>query len=55
MGQGMFLLSSETSNLAIIIKKFEIENIQNGHSAGNTLRLRKLESDPNRLIYHMTI
>ena len=48
IGQRMFLFSPETSNLAINIKKVEIENLQNGYSAGNTLRLRKLEYDPSR-------
>jgi len=36
----MFLFSLKTSNTAINIKEIEIENIQNGYSAGNTLRLR---------------
>jgi len=44
----MFLLSPETLNLAITetlnlainIKEVNIENLQNGYSAGNTLRLR---------------
>jgi len=44
----MFLFSPETPNLAINIKEVEIENIQNGYSAGNTLQLRKLEYDPSR-------
>jgi len=42
----MFLFSPKTSNIAINIK--EIENIQNGYSVANTLRLRKLEYDPSR-------
>jgi len=41
-------LSPKTSNIAINIKEVEIENIQNGYSAGNTLRLRKFEYDLNR-------
>jgi len=43
----MFLFSPKTSNIAINIKEIEIESIQNGYSAGNTLRLRKLEYDPS--------
>jgi len=44
----MFPFSPKTPNLAINIKEIEIENIQDGYSAGNTLRLRKLEYDPRR-------
>jgi len=48
MGPRMFLRSPETPNLAINVKKVVIKNIQKGYSAGNTLRLRKLEYDPSR-------
>jgi len=41
----MFVFTLETCNIAINIK--EIKNIQNGYFAGNTLRLQKLEYDPN--------
>jgi len=40
----MFLFNPKTSNIAINIKEIEIKNIQNGYSAGNTLRLPKLEA-----------
>ena len=45
IGQRMLPFSPKTPNLVINIKKVEIENIQNGYFAGNTLRLQQLEYD----------